>query len=162
MSHGVVTCAIEGAYKMICGDPEAVPAVDGYVPDNIDLHAERFRKFETTGELENVTGAAFDRCVFIKYSGTVRWDGVYSRGQLMRTWRMVIRIGYLFGGHETETEKIMGDDEQGIAKLLKKDQFWPQCGAGCVNGYVAKNSSQTRLAPDRVINEIVVEVTTTA
>lgn len=155
-------CAMGGLYRMICGDPEAVPAIDGLVPDDTDLHAERFTRFQGEGVLEDRVGKSIDRVVFISYEGTSRWAGVWSRGQLERTFRVVVRIGYFFGDHEDLTYQAMADDEHAIAKYIRKDSNWPQCSSGCINGFVPKSSSVTRVKPDRAINEIVVEVTVTA
>lgn len=148
-------------YRVLCGDPEATPAVDGLVPTNLNLHVERFQRFQGKGRLEDHTGKAFDRKVQVEYGGTVRWAGVWSRGQRERTFRVTVRIGYLFGDHETDTDMIMADDEHAFAKAVIKDQNWSACSLGCINGFVPKASSVTRVEPDRKINEITVEVTVT-
>lgn len=162
MNHGVVTCAMDAIVRIICGDPEA--GVDGLVPKNVDLHAERFQCLaKGTGVLEDRTGKGFDRLVATRYEGTSKWaDDGWSNGQLTRTFKVTISVGYLFGNHEDMTDPIIGDDEQDIAKKLKNNRLWPNCNGGCINGIQAKTSSIRRIEPDRKINDIAVEVTVTA
>lgn len=159
MSIDASGLALRALSKMICGDVEAGTA--GITPSERDLHAEVFSAYDGKGKFEDVSGKAFDRLVQIAYEGTPRWAGVWNRGQLERTMRAVIRIGYLVGDHEELTDRAIADDEHKIAKHIRKDSNWPSECFTTLGGFVPKSSSLTKIEPDRKINEIAVEVTVT-
>lgn len=156
MSSG---CAINAIYSIVCVDAETGDG--GTLPQNTDLHAERFHK-HVICDLEELTSKAIDRRVQVTYEGSQKWEGVWGRGQKERTFRVKLRIGYFVGNHEAMSAPVIADDEHDIGKRLQNAALWPTCTNGCIQGLVARTSRVIKVEPDRVILEMDIEATVIA
>lgn len=158
---GVVTCAIDGLYDIICRDPDT--AAGGLTPGDTDLHASGFFRHDRE-PLERLESEAIDRKVQIVYDGTDEWHPLSpggAGGPMMRTFRVVIRVGYAVGDHEFRSYPIIGDDEQQIVEAIMNQSNWPVCASGCLNGYVPAESAIAYPDEIRRILEIAVLVQVT-
>lgn len=158
---GVGTCAMLGLYSIVCRDPDT--ASGGATPSEALLHASGFLRHSGTSILDDIPGDGIDRRVDIVYIGTDSWHtyNSSSASSKMRSFPLLVRIGYFAGSHDIETQAIMADDDQLVCEEIRKSWLWPDCSAGCVNGYYPLSSGVVELEDDRYILEIRVEVTVT-
>lgn len=157
---GVVTCAINALYDMICRDVDT--AADGLDPEDTTWHASGFFRHDRE-PLERLESEAIDRKVQIVYDGTNEWHSLSPSGgsALMRTFRVIVRVGYFVGDHEFLSYPIIGDDEQQILQAIMDQSNWPSCSSGCVNGYIPGDSAIAYPDEIRRILEIAVGVQVT-
>ena len=154
-------CAVLGIYNIICRDADT--AAGGTPPSETVLHAAAFYR-HLGDRIDTLLGDGIDRKVQITYEGTSKWHSLTSSStsSRMRTFQVVIRIGYFAGSHVDETMIIMAADEQEIIKALALSANWPECAEGCLNGYVPKTSSVKRLDDTRYVLEIALDVQVTS
>lgn len=154
------TCAINGLYATICRDPDT--ASGGLTPSEEVYHASGFLRYEGTAPFDDLPGDGLDRRVEVVYAGTDDWTGYTSSSSSirMRTFELVIRVGYFAGSHQDVTHGIMADDDRLIG-LAVKGAALPDCTGHCVNGYYPVGSSVTMLDATRWVLEHVVRVTVT-
>lgn len=154
---GVGTCAFNGLYDIICRNPDT--AAGGLDPDSTVYHASGFYR-HVGDELDDLPGDGLDRKVQIKYEGTGEWHSYANSASShwMRTFNVVIRIGYFAGSHVDETHATLGDDEQLIGQAIARTANLPVCTNGCVSAYMPQSSNVVKLDDDRLILEISVAV----
>lgn len=154
------SCAIDGLYATICRDPET--AAGGIDPPNPVLHAPGFYR-QDREDLEFLTGQSIDRKVQIVPDGTQSWIPLANPvlGFTMRSFVVVIRIGYFVGDHGPESFQVMADDDAKIMYAISRSSNWPSCPNICVNGIVPLSSNRIRVDSTRHIWEITVQVTVT-
>jgi len=158
----VGTCAIEGLYTILCRDKDT--AAGGLTPSETVLHASGFYR-HFGDRIDILPGDGIDRKVQIVYEGTSKWTNISSGSSgttRMRTFQVVVRVGYFSGDHVDETMMIIADDEQEMVKEIAFSTNWPTgCSSGCVNGYVPKTSTVKRLDDTRYVLEITLDVQVT-
>jgi hypothetical protein len=156
---GIVTCAINGLYNIICRDPET--AAGGLTPEDVNRHADGFYRIGRV-TLDQLDGEDIDRKVEIIYNGTDDWVGLMATydQQRQRRFGVTIRIGYFVGDHEMESQPIAGDDEHQICKAIMIQNNWPSScsGGGCIEAYIPVSSSFSQINEEQWLLEIEVTV----